>query len=58
MLGGRVGDEVRGDDGADIPGMVKRVEPALVWPGIHGGVETVVGKRVCVHLTDEGESAV
>ena len=38
--------------------MVKRVEPALVWPGVCGRVETVVGERVCVNLADEWEGTV
>jgi hypothetical protein len=38
--------------------MVKRVEQAVVWPGIRGGVEAVVGERVCVNLADEGGCAV
>lgn len=50
--------EARFECGADIPSMIKRVKQALVWPRIRGRVETVVGERVCVNLTDEGEGAV
>lgn len=38
--------------------MVKRVEPALVWPGVCCGVETLFCGRVGVHLGEEGQGAV
>lgn len=42
----------------DVPGVVKRVEPALVWPWVLGWVEALFSGGVGVHLREEGQGAV
>lgn len=43
---------------APLPGMVKRVEPALVWPWVCGWVETNLSGRGRVYFTDKWKCSV
>lgn len=43
---------------SDSPGMVERIEGALVGPWVCGRMETLVTEVACVHFTNEGKGTV